>query len=168
MRNKNIRTATLRILVPWIFRYFGFLITQCFTGSFWLFYPFVTYSWRQCTYSTLSPGTVPSHHSLQHFPTSVVFFHSNTWTSHWLKVITELENRWSVGEWTFATHWALTPAYLLHLFTAAQRLLKILPKLFRTCYWAECKCCLWKRCHFYLFTQAAHSVGFGWQLAPHA
>lgn len=158
----SIRTATLRISVSRIFRYFGFLITQCFTR-------FLLLSLLLCYlfYSALSPGTVPSRHSLQHFPTSVVFFQSNTWTFHELKVTTDLESRWSVEGWTLATHWALTPAYLLHLSTAAQRLLKILPKWFRTCYWTECKCCLWKRC-FYLFTQAAHSVGFGWQLTPSA
>lgn len=112
-------------------------------GSCWFLYSFVTYSWRQWTFSTWSPGIVPSS-SLQNFPTSVVFFQSNTWAFHWLKVSTDLENRWSVEGWTFATHWALTPAYLLHLSTAAQRLLKILPKWFRTFYWAECKCSLWK------------------------
>lgn len=111
--------------MPWIFRYFGFLIALCFTRFLLVLYSFVTYSWRQCTTPILSPGTVPSRHSLQHFPTSVVFFQSSTWTSHWLKVITGLENRWSVEGWTFATHWALTPAYLLHLSTTAQSLLKI-------------------------------------------
>lgn len=110
------------------------------------------------TEGNVSPGSFPSCHSWQYFQTPLVIFQSNTWTFHWVKVKTDLENRWGVERWTFATHWALTPAYFLHLPAAAYMLLKILPKWIRTCNWMECKWHLWKWFCFYLLSHALHSL----------